>query len=1201
LNFALRASVAAALLEGAACLALAASPIAFEENRGQAAAGIAFLAQAGASRVFLARDGSVTGVSGRDAVRIELAGARPAAPVGLHGVAAKSNYLIGADPARWRTGIPNYGEVRYAHAYPKIDVIWHGHDGRMEHDFVVAPGGDPRRILLAIRGAAAEITPEGDLAAGDIRLRQPRAYQDGREIACRYERRGKRVGFALGEYDRARPLTIDPVLSFSTYLGGSGSDAAYSVALDGAGNIYVAGVTASANFPVTGGAFQQTYTGLPCAVHGAPTLPGNNIFVSKFTNDGNTLLFSTYLGRRGSTGLSGMATDHAGNVYLTGSAGCPDSSAPFVAKLSSDGSSLLYLSQLPVSSIAGLAVDGAGAVYLTGSSFGGIPVVNAFQSSVSKPKVFKTTDSAVHWQGLTNGLPSDLAASVTVDPSNPQTLYFGTWTGLYKTTDGGAHWAAILTGAPPQAPVPFDELDATWVTVDPVHSRTVYLGTLMYGIYKSTDGGATWSPAGAGAGTSVYMIAIDPVNTATLYAATATGLYKSTDGAATWNPTGLMAVPNNGYFVTSVVIIDPSTPTTIYAGTSNGVMKSLDGGVTWNAMTNGFSQSTNVKTLAIDPVNPQMLYAATYWNLIPYRTTDGGAHWTQGQWPTADPFEAVNWLLVDPLVHTTIWAVSDRRLIVSRDAGATWSAAPSELPDYGVHRLAGGSDGAIYAMASNSGTDAFAMKLDPSGTKIVYSTYLGGSGTDTATGIAVDGSGRAYVTGTTTSFDFPVLNAMQPRAAGLHDGFVSVLDPSGAHLVWSTYLGGSGDDAVSAIALDPAGNVHLTGYTSSGDFPIRQASQPSLLGGRMPFAAKVKGDGSGLIFSTYFGGSGGDSSYAVAADAAGNTYITGRTLSTDMPTLNAIQPGMAGSSDAFVASWNGQTGALQYSTYLGSGYSLEYGIAADAAGNAYVAGSTYSPDFPRKYAFQYNAGGGGDAFLVKISPLAAGPAMALSGVASAASYATVVAPGEIVSIFGAALAVTPATAGAPPLPVKLSDVTVSVNGVAAPLLYVSPVQINAQIPFETSPGTAKVTVSSSAGTAALNVQVAAAAPAIFTLNATGSGAGAIEHGLTGQLVTAANPAAAGEIVSVYCTGLGAVSPPAVTGAAPSTPPQQTVAPVQVYVAGAPARVSYAGLAPGFAGLYQVNVQIPAGTPSGVQSLQLVAGGASSNAVTIGIR
>jgi uncharacterized protein (TIGR03437 family) len=135
----------------------------------------------------------------------------------------------------------------------------------------------------------------------------------------------------------------------------------------------------------------------------------------------------------------------------------------------------------------------------------------------------------------------------------------------------------------------------------------------------------------------------------------------------------------------------------------------------------------------------------------------------------------------------------------------------------------------------------------------------------------------------------------------------------------------------------------------------------------------------------------------------------------------------------------------------------------------------------------------------------------------------------------------------------------------------------------------------------MKVRVAPADPAIFTLNSEGSGAGAIEHGLTGQLVTNSNPAAAGEIISVYCTGLGAVNPPAVTGAAAPVPPPQTVLQVQAYIAGVPAQVTYAGLAPGFAGLYQINVQVPANTPSGVQDLQVWEAGASSNAVTVAIR
>jgi uncharacterized protein (TIGR03437 family) len=146
-----------------------------------------------------------------------------------------------------------------------------------------------------------------------------------------------------------------------------------------------------------------------------------------------------------------------------------------------------------------------------------------------------------------------------------------------------------------------------------------------------------------------------------------------------------------------------------------------------------------------------------------------------------------------------------------------------------------------------------------------------------------------------------------------------------------------------------------------------------------------------------------------------------------------------------------------------------------------------------------------------------------------------------------------------------------------------------------------VQVSSSAGTGTITVQVAAIAPAIFALNEQGTGAGAILHGITYQVVADSNPATAGEIISIYCTGLGAVNPPAQTGAAPPVPPPQTAVPVQVSIAGVMAQVTYAGVAPGFPGLYQVNAQVPAGTPSGAQALQITENGVVSNTVTVAVQ
>jgi len=218
--------------------AFAALPITFEENRGQVPPEVAFLSRAAGYRVFLTRRGAVITLRDGQAVRINLANSRKTTPVGTRCLVAKTNYLPGTDPAGWRTGIANYERVTYPQAYPGIDVTWHSRSDQIEHDFLVAPGADPRRIQLVFSGAALRLTPDGDLMAGKLRFHKPRAYQEDREVECRSELHGSRGRFLLGPYDRARPLAIDPVLSFSTFLG---NGLPVATALDVAGNVYVAG------------------------------------------------------------------------------------------------------------------------------------------------------------------------------------------------------------------------------------------------------------------------------------------------------------------------------------------------------------------------------------------------------------------------------------------------------------------------------------------------------------------------------------------------------------------------------------------------------------------------------------------------------------------------------------------------------------------------------------------------------------------------------------------------------------------------------------------------------------------------------------------------------------------------------------------------------------------------------------------------
>lgn len=268
--------------------------------------------------------------------------------------------------------------------------------------------------------------------------------------------------------------------------------------------------------------------------------------------------------------------------------------------------------------------------------------------------------------------------------------------------------------------------------------------------------------------------------------------------------------------------------------------------------------------------------------------------------------------------------------------------------------------------------NAFVTKLDPTG-NVIYSTYLGGNGSDAGNGIAVDASGRAYVVGQTTSTNFPVLNALQSVNYGQSDAFVSLLSASGNQLVYSTYLGGSGNDQGQAIAIDSSDNVYITGSTNSANFPTTGALQLSFGGGgEDAFVAKINSTGQALSYSTYLGGNSADMGSGIVVDASENAYLTGTTSSSNFPVVNAIQPSLNGSQDAFAAKLNASGSALIFCTYLG-GSSIEVGsgITVGPAGNILVTGYTASTDFPVLNALQPNEAGSYDAFFTRISPTGA--------------------------------------------------------------------------------------------------------------------------------------------------------------------------------------------------------------------------------------
>jgi hypothetical protein len=209
---------------------------------------------------------------------------------------------------------------------------------------------------------------------------------------------------------------------------------------------------------------------------------------------------------------------------------------------------------------------------------------------------------------------------------------------------------------------------------------------------------------------------------------------------------------------------------------------------------------------------------------------------------------------------------------------------------------------ALQAAHAGGTYDAFVAKIDPAGSALTYSTYLGGSGSDRGQGIAVDGVGNAYVTGNTYSTDFPTASPLQAANAGNSDGFVAKLNAAGSALTYSTYLGGSSYDYGYGVAVDGAGNAYVTGSTNSPDFPTASPLQSANGGGYDAFVAQLDASGSAFVYSTYVGGSSGDSGVGIAVDGAGNAYVTGNTNSTDFPTANPLQATHGGGDgDAFVA------------------------------------------------------------------------------------------------------------------------------------------------------------------------------------------------------------------------------------------------------------------------------------------------------------
>jgi photosystem II stability/assembly factor-like uncharacterized protein len=733
-------------------------------------------------------------------------------------------------------------------------------------------------------------------------LRKPTIYQltdsGTREtVEGSYLLKGRQITFKLGAFDHRKALVIDPVLSYSTLLGSGSSEQGNSIAVDSQGNAYITGVTGSGGFPTTPGAFQTTGS-------------FGGAFVTKLDSTGSNLIYSTYL-----TGASGNGT-------TTGT---------------------------------GIAVDAGGNAYVTGStSSADFPTLNSLRGG--RNNLLITSDGGGNWAPSNVGTANRAIQALAIDKNSPSTIYAGTGFngGIFKSTDGGANWSALNTGLVNAA--------CPAIVVDPTSSNIIYAALIAQnfgsasGVYKSVDSGGTWVSTGLN-GTSVTALAVDPLNPLNVYAGGNFSFFKSTNGGASWASSGNGI--NFGGF--TAIVVDPTAPTTIYATAGGGgVFKTTNSASNWSQVNNGLT-STTVSALVMDRNATSTLYAGTPGGV--FKTTDSGANWSPINNGSLSSTTNVSALAIAPTATSTVFAATgDGRIMKTTNAGGVWSLNYSTTTNTNFRVLAidpttsskvlAGADSQNPVMSD----EAFIAKLNPSGSALIYSTFIGGVDVDRSNAIAVDAGGNAYIAGLTRSSDFPSVNAAQPAFGGPQSGgiscgdaFVTKLNGAGSAISFSTYLGGTNCDTARGIAVDGSGNVYVTGDTFSSNLATGGAFQTTLAGqfNDDAFVSKYATTG-GLGYFTYLGGEGSDIGNGIATDSSGNAYVTGLTTSASFPIANAIQSFNGGAAgDAFVTKVNSAGSALIYSTFLGgSDVDGGRGIAVDATGNAYVAGFTSSSDFP---------------------------------------------------------------------------------------------------------------------------------------------------------------------------------------------------------------------------------------------------------------
>jgi photosystem II stability/assembly factor-like uncharacterized protein len=822
-------------------------PLAFEANVGQTASQVNYLARGQGYTLFLTPTEAVLGlqqvtmspsdktsiqVTASDTLQVQLVGSNTLANV----VASQpqgysSNYIIGNDPSQWQTNVPNYGQVEYQNVYPGVNVVYYGNQSQLEYDFDVAPGADPSAITLNFSGQQGmQIDNQGNLilqtSAGNVVEQAPVAYQDttsGRQtVASHFVLNANgQVSIAVGAYDTTQPLVIDPMLNYSTYLGGSGADEGEGIAVDSFGNAYVTGTTTSLDFP----------TAVPTL---NSTAPGSfSVFVAKLNAAGTGFVYSTYYGGSGSQNATGIALDASGDAYIEGytnSVNLPTTANAaqktygggtnnvFVAELNPTGSALLYSTYLGGAGDDlgfGLAVDGAGNTYVTGSTTSAIagaaagtpglfPTTSgAAQTTLSFANVSKTTTGGSLWATSNTGLADATIKSMVVDPTATNIVYAATQgNGVFQSTNGGTSWAALNAGlSGSQATMTINAL--TTDTAGNIFAAT------NAGVYELLKGTTTWVSLGNGLGASV-VTALGFDASGNLFAGTqGSGVFKLEGHAWVVNSLGITNL------AIQAIAGDPNNANVVYVGTAGGgVYKSLNDGANWQAVDVGLLDQ-NVVALVIDKKSGN-LYAAGVGSSPSdggvYVSSNGGTSWTAFNYGLLNT--SLTSLAID--AADNVYAGTAAGIFKSTDGGVSWNIFNDGVANLGITALAADPTTAstVYAGA-NQTQAAFLTKLNTAagGTgAILTSTLVAGSGDQQSHGVAIDSSGNAYLTGYTTSDDFPVTANATQSHNGDQKSFLST--DGGAD--WTDTDNGLPRGTIEAEVADPLNATSSTHIVYAG-------------------------------------------------------------------------------------------------------------------------------------------------------------------------------------------------------------------------------------------------------------------------------------------------------------------------------------------------------------------------------------------------